>query len=87
MDVVLLISILDKNKMEANDTVVYTIPSVVVSSSHSVVVSGAVVVAASVVVAATVVVATSFTKFQIMFISFNSYLNYENYLQTESCIT
>ena len=41
-------------KMEHNDKVVYTIPSVVVSSSNSVVVAGAVVVAASVVVAATV---------------------------------
>ena len=61
MDVVLLRSILDNNylsfskiKMEHNDTVVYTIPSVVVSSSNSVVVAGAVVVAASVVVAATI---------------------------------
>ena len=40
--------------METNDTVVYNIPSVVVSSSGSVVVAGTVVVAASVVVAATV---------------------------------
>ena len=56
--------------MEHNDKVVYTIPSVVVSSSNSVVVAGAVVVAASVVVAATVVVATSFVKYQNMFITF-----------------
>ena len=41
-------------EMEHNDKVVYTIPSVVVSSSNSVVVAGAVVVADSVVVAATV---------------------------------
>ena len=55
MDVVLLILILDnKIKMEPTDTVVYTIPAVVVSSSDSVVVAGTVVVAASVVVAATV---------------------------------
>ena len=40
--------------MEYNDTVVYTIPSVVVSSSDWVVVAATVVVAASVVVAATV---------------------------------
>ena len=56
--------------MEPNYTVVYKIPSVVVSSSGSVVVAGTVVVAASVVVAATVVVATSFVKYQNMFITF-----------------
>ena len=56
--------------MEANDTVVYTIPSVVVSSSGSVVVAGIAVVAASVVVAATVVVATSFIRYQNMLITF-----------------
>ena len=67
MDVVLLISILDKNKMEANDTGVYTIPSVVVSSSNSVVVAGTVVVAASVVLAATVVVATSVSHSSVSF--------------------
>ena len=77
--------------MEYNDTVVYTIPSVVVSSSDwvvvaatvvvaaSVVVVGLVVVVASVVVGATVVVASSFTKYQNMFITTRSSLYYLNY--------
>ena len=57
--------------MEHNKTAVYTIPSVVVSSSESVVVAGTVLVAASVVVAVLVlVVATSFAKYQNMFITF-----------------
>ena len=56
--------------MEHNKTAVYTIPSVVVSSTISAVVAGTVVVAASVVVAATVVVATSFIRYQNMLITF-----------------